>query len=174
MNTLASFLSAIALGLFLCAPVSAQQTPQAHAEAAQNLLRDTCVAFERTRVAKDTNDFSHLKDSDWMNAAYCQGIIQGFELGANHTVNVLEEPKRLEIFSAQHTDRQIAKAVVTFIDEHPDQTDSRTILLGALKKEGAAVLLGPVRIQELTPDCPKDVKDMPPGGCNLRMGPDAK
>lgn len=103
-----------------------------------------------------------------------QGIIQGFELGANHTVNVLEEPMRLEILSSQHTVRQIAKAVVTFIDEHPDKTDPRTILLRALKKEGAAILTGPVRIQDLTPDCPKDVKDIPAGGCNLRMGPDAK
>lgn len=156
------------LGLTLCAPVSAQQ------KAFQAQLRDACVAFERVKVAIDTNDSSHLKNTDWMDSQYCQGIIQGFELGANHTVNVLEEPMRLEILSSQHTTRQIAKAVVTFIDDHPDKTDPRTILLGALQKEGAAILLGPMRIQDLTPNCPKDVKDMPAGGCKPNMGPDAK
>ena len=100
------------------------------------------------------------------------GFIQGFELGANHTVYVLSEPKRLEIFTSQHTTRQLAKALVTFIDEHPDQVDPRDILLGALQEAHAAALFGNIKMQDLTPDCPKDWKDMPPGGCTLR--PDTK
>jgi hypothetical protein len=165
-------IATILLGLLVGAPVSAQRSQPATDDSNRNskVLRDACVAVERVKAAADANDFSHLKNTDWMDARYCQGFIQGFEKGANHTVNVLEEPKRLEIFESQRTDRQIAKAVVTFIDEHPDEADARNILLGALQEAHAAVFFGNLKMQDLTPDCPKDMKDIPPGGCNYRPG----
>lgn len=161
------------LGLVLCVSVSAQQSAHTNDESAQKMLRDACVAFERTEVATDTNDFSHLKNTDFMDGRYCQGVIHGFEIGANHTVYVLSEPKRLEIFTSQHTSRQIAKAVVAFIDGHPD-ADLRNILLGALQEVHAATLFGNIKMQDLTQDCPKDWKDIPAGGCNLKTAPDVK
>jgi hypothetical protein len=174
VKLLALVLSAIALGPLTSALGSAQQTPQTQDQGPLKALRESCVSVERRQVAIDANDFSHLKDTDWASAMFCQGLIQGFEIGANNTVYVLSEPMRLEIVDPQPRVRQIAKAVVTFIDEHPDKTDPRTILLGALQKEGAAILVGPMRIQDLTPACPKDVKDIPATGCNLKSGPDAK
>lgn len=162
------------LGLVLCVSGSAQQSTHPNDESTQKMLRDACVAFERAEVATDTNDFSHLKNTDLMDGRYCQGLIHGFELGANHTVYVLAEPKRLEILTSQHTVRQIAKAVVAFIDEHPDETDLRNILLGALQEVHAAAFVGNIKMQDLTPDCPKDWKDIPTGGCSLKAPPDAK
>lgn len=126
-------------------------------------LRESCVAFERTQISRDANDLSHLKSTDWADASFCQGFIMGFELGANHTTYVLKTPRRLEIFTSQHTVRQIAKAIVEYIDDHPEEDDVRNLLLGALQKEGAAVFfdVGP-------PDCPKDMKTLPSGGCIVR------
>jgi hypothetical protein len=130
------------------------------------------VALERREVAKDSNDFSHLKETDWASAMFCQGFIQGFETGANHTVYVLSEPKRLEVLSSQPTIRQIAKLVVAFIDDRPDEIDLRNILLGGLQRANAVVLFGNIRVQDLAPDCPKNAKDIPAGGCVYR--PEAK
>jgi hypothetical protein len=166
-------IATILLGLLLGVPVSAQQSTQPATDdtgRTSKVLRNACVALERVEVATDANDFSHLKDTDWMEARYCQGFIQGFEKGANHTVNVLEEPKRLEIFESQHTERQIAKTVVAFIDEHPDEEDTKNILLGALKKADAVQLFGNIKMQDLTPDCPKDPKVIPAGECWMITG----
>jgi hypothetical protein len=176
MKIKAAVILTTVLGVALCAPVSAQQVtqPTTH-ESGQNasiLLRDTCVALERREVAKDANDFSHLKDTDWASAMFCQGFIQGFETGANHTVYVLSDPKRLEILASQPTIRQIAKAVVAFTDEHPDEADFRNILLGALQKVHAVVLFGNIRVEDSTPDC-KNVKAISAGGCVYR-GPEVK
>jgi hypothetical protein len=86
-------------------------------------LRDACVAEERVSVASDANDYSHLKNTDWANSSFCVGLIKGFEVGAAHTIYVLSKPKRLEFVTPLPNVRQIAKAVVTFIDEHPAETD---------------------------------------------------
>src|ERR1700683_5294041 len=43
-----------------------------------HLLREQCVALERTLVAEDTQDFSHLKTTDWQSAGFCQGFILGW------------------------------------------------------------------------------------------------
>jgi hypothetical protein len=176
MKIAAADVFATVLGLVMCAPASAQQSnlPKTY-ESERNasiLLRESCVAFERTSAAKDANDFSHLKDTDWASAMFCQGFVQGFEAGANHTVYVLSEPKRLEILASQPTIRQIAKSVVAFIDEHPDEADFRNILLGALQQAHAVIFLGNIKVQDLTPDC-KDVKAISAAGCVYR-GPDAK
>ncbi|MFZ0419315.1 MAG: hypothetical protein WAM04_14545 [Candidatus Sulfotelmatobacter sp.] len=135
------------------------------------LLREACVAFERTQVAQDANDFTHLKDTDWTSAGWCRGVIQGFEIGANHTIYVLAEPKRLEILSSQHSIREMAKALVTYVDAHPDETELRTIIVNALQKAGILILFAPS-----VPDCPKNMKDVPaaefgkkfPDGCTVR------
>jgi len=65
-----------------------------------------------------------------------------------------------------------AWASFPFINARPDEDDPRDIVLGALQKDGAAVLFDAIKIQDLTPDCPKGLKDMPLSGCNLR--PDTK
>jgi hypothetical protein len=83
------------------------------------LLRGACVAFERTQVAEDTNDFTHLKDTDWASAGWCRGLIQGFDIGANHTIYTLAGPKRLEILTSEHSTRECARALVTYIEAHP-------------------------------------------------------
>ncbi len=166
----------LAIVLGLGTQVSARQSTQPPEDAGEKkasvLLRESCVGLERREVAKDANDFSHLKDLDWISAMFCQGFIQGFETGANHTIYVLSEPKHLEILTSQPTVRLIAKAVVTFIDEHPDEADIRNILLGALQEAHAVVLFGNIKIQDQTPDC-KDVKTLSATGCVYR-GPDVK
>jgi hypothetical protein len=169
MKISAAITLAIVLGLASRAPASGQQLTQPTTDGggrnASILLRDSCVALERREVAKDANDFSHLKDTDWASAMFCQGFIQGFETGANHTVYVLSEPKRLEILTSQPTIRQIAKAVVAYVDERPDEADFRNILLGGLQKAHAVVLFGNIKLQDLTPNCKGNIKDMPAGGC---------
>jgi hypothetical protein len=132
------------------------------------VLREACVSEERVAVAKDANDYSHLKDSDWASSGFCVGLIKGFEMGADHTIYVLSEPKRLEFISPLPKVRQLAKAVVTFIDEHPAEIDPRSIFLGAFTKQGAVMMLGNIVVTDATPDCPKQAKDIPPGGCNAQ------
>jgi hypothetical protein len=94
-------------------------------------LRDACVAEERVSVASDANDYSHLKNADWASSAFCVGMMKGFEIGAASTIYFLSEPKRLEFMTPLPNVRQTAKAVVTFIDQHPNETDQRAILIGA-------------------------------------------
>jgi hypothetical protein len=158
------------LFVLLCATTSAwgQDTKSRHNV---ELLREACVAFERTQASQDANDFSHLKETDWAVAGWCRGLIQGFDIGANHTIYVLDEPRRLEIFSSQHSIREMAKALVAYIDAHPDETETRTIIVSALQKAGILTLLAPSM-----PDCPKNMKDISteefakrfPNGCSVR------
>ena len=61
---------------------------------------------------------------------------------------------------------------MAFIDDRPDEIDLRNILLGGLQRANAVVLFGNIRVQDLAPDCPKNAKDIPAGGCVYR--PEAK
>lgn len=65
--------TAVRFGLAQQAGGSGRDTQGPNKEDTHNaeLLRDACVALERTNVATDTNDFGHLKVTDWMNARYC-------------------------------------------------------------------------------------------------------
>lgn len=130
-------------------------------------LRETCVALERTLVAQDSNDFSHLKDTDYQSGAHCMGFISGFLLGANDTVYLQEKPKRLLERNPLPSTRQIAKAIVNYIDEHPSE-DFRRIMVAALLKVEAVMLFDNIVVQDVTPDCPKDMKELPAGGCNFK------
>jgi len=131
-------------------------------------LRETCVALERTLVAHDSNDFSHLKDTDYQYAAYCMGLIDGFLMGANDTVYLQEKPKRLLQLNPPPSTRQMAKAIVAYIDEHPSEDKLRTIVVAALLKAEAVAVFDNIVVQDVTPDCSKDAKSLPPGGCNLK------
>jgi hypothetical protein len=98
---------------------SAQQLD--HARKLVKNLRQDCVAAERLAVAVDANDFSHVKTNDNVAAGYCEGFIAGFIVGTNH------QP----IQYSRHTYR----AIVAYIDEHPNELDLRKILSAALKDD---------------------------------------
>lgn len=140
-------------------PSRAQETNIASALAN---LREQCVSVERVSVAHDTQNFDHVTTYDYQAADWCRGIITGFILGANHTVFVMSPPMRLEILTSEHGSREEAKAIVAYLDAHQNADDGRDVLLGAFLRIGAAQLL-----TLDPPNCPKDAKDVPAGGCIL-------
>jgi hypothetical protein len=90
-----------------------------HAAKLVNNLRADCVAAERIAVAVDANDWTRVKNGDTAEAGYCEGFIAGFIIGSNH------QP----IQSSRH----IKKAIVSYIDDHPSETDLRKIMGDVLK-----------------------------------------
>jgi hypothetical protein len=151
-----------------------------------HLLRDKCVAVERTLVAEDTQDFSHLKDTDWQSAGFCEGFIQGWwSLTGNQSAVriavVYPDPDlkttgklypKIIIPKEGVTIRQQARALVRYIDEHSAEAHLNVLVFNALYEY---MLLTPL---VGVPDCPpmpwpKDfnLAKAFPDGCNLATGP---
>ena len=105
--------------LLFASMASAQQV--GHGATFVKNLREDCVAAEKISVAVDANDVSHLKATDNVAAGYCEGFIAGFVVGSNHG----------PIRSIRHA----RKAVVAYIDDHPNEIDLRRIMTAALKDE---------------------------------------
>jgi hypothetical protein len=103
--------------LLVLVPVATAQQV-GHGGKLVNNLREDCVAAERIAVAVDANDWTHVKNGDTAEAGYCEGFIAGFIIGSNHH----------PIQSSRH----IKKAIVSYIDEHPNELDLRKIVSAAL------------------------------------------
>lgn len=133
---------------------------------AVQILRDNCVSEARVSTAIDSNDFSHLKDTDLANAAYCSGFINGFQTAADDTVHITEAYKRFDANGSAFTVKQAAEAIVAYIDEHPQETNVRTIVVNAWVERRLAFLFTWPEVP-----CPKDPKEFAefmkthPGGC---------
>jgi hypothetical protein len=131
-------------------------------------LRDNCVSEARVLAAIDSNDSSHLKNTDWETAAHCAGFIAGFQTAANDTVHITEAYKRFDTDGSAFTFRKAAEAIVAYIDEHPQETNLRTIVVNAWVGRHLAFLLTWPEVP-----CPKDAKEFDefmkthPDGCTF-------
>jgi hypothetical protein len=131
-------------------------------------LRDNCVSEARVLAAIDSNDSSHLKDTDWAAGAHCAGFIVGFQTAAEDTVHITEAYKRFGTDGSAFTVKKAAEAIVAYIDEHPQETNLRTIVVNAWVGRRLALLTTWPEVP-----CPKDRKELDefmkthPGGCTF-------
>src|SRR3954451_21034496 len=151
-----------ALVLFATVIVNAQDR-----KAAQT-LRDNCVSEARVLAAIDSNDSSHLKDTDWAAGAHCAGFIVGFQTAADDTVHITEAYSRFDTTGSSFTVKKAAEAIVAYIDDHPQETNLRTIVVNAWVERRLALLLTWPEVP-----CPKDRKEFDEfmkthtGGCTF-------